>query len=204
MLPQIIKQMNERPYIDKKGRVYRYGEFFPIEISPFAYNETIAQEYFPLIKEEAIHKGYPWEESDANNYKITVMPENLPDNIKDVDDSILKEIIGCTHKGKCYHRCVGAFRLIPQELEFYRQLNLPLPRLCYNCRHYNRVAQRNSFKLWHRSCQCAGLKSENGVYQNIVQHFHGKEKCPNQFKTSYNPERPEIVYCEQCYNAEVV
>jgi hypothetical protein len=45
--------MNNNPYIDKKGRVYRYGEFFPMEISPFAYNETIAQEHFSLTKEQA-------------------------------------------------------------------------------------------------------------------------------------------------------
>ncbi|HHD92301.1 MAG TPA: hypothetical protein ENL06_01585, partial [Candidatus Portnoybacteria bacterium] len=60
LVPKIIKHMNEHPYIDKKGRVYRYGEFFPPELSPFAYNETIAQEYFPLTKEEAIEKGYQW------------------------------------------------------------------------------------------------------------------------------------------------
>src|SRR3989344_5634258 len=29
LLPRIIKHMNDMPYIDKKGRVYRYGEFFP-------------------------------------------------------------------------------------------------------------------------------------------------------------------------------
>jgi len=32
------------------------GEFFPITMSPFAYNETIAQEYFPLGKAEIIEK----------------------------------------------------------------------------------------------------------------------------------------------------
>ncbi|MBI2610050.1 hypothetical protein HYW53_02635, partial [Candidatus Giovannonibacteria bacterium] len=42
LVPRIIKHMNDMPYIDKKGRVYKYGEFFPPELSPFAYNETIA------------------------------------------------------------------------------------------------------------------------------------------------------------------
>jgi len=56
---KIREQMIEMPYIDKKGRVYKYGEFFPIEISPFGYNETVAQEYYPLTHEEALEKGYP-------------------------------------------------------------------------------------------------------------------------------------------------
>ena len=29
-------------------RTGEWGEFFPSSISPFGYNETIAQEYFPL------------------------------------------------------------------------------------------------------------------------------------------------------------
>jgi hypothetical protein len=30
LLPKIIKHMNDMPYVDKKGRVYKYGEFFPL------------------------------------------------------------------------------------------------------------------------------------------------------------------------------
>ncbi len=57
--------------------------------------------------------------------------------------------------------------------------------------------------MWHRKCQCAGAKSENGVYANTSKHDHGDNHCPNEFETSYAPGRPEIVYCEQCYNSEV-
>jgi hypothetical protein len=41
-------------------------------------------------------------------------------------------------------------------------------------------------------------------YANTIAHFHGNEPCPNEFETSYAPERQEIVYCENCYNAEIV
>ncbi|MBI4059569.1 hypothetical protein HY406_00725, partial [Candidatus Giovannonibacteria bacterium] len=37
LVPKIIEHMNQMPYIDKKGRVYKYGEFFPPELSPFSY-----------------------------------------------------------------------------------------------------------------------------------------------------------------------
>ena len=63
LLPKIIQHMSDMPYTDKNGRVYKYGEFFPAELSPFAYNETIAQEYYPLIKEQAIEQGYRWKDS---------------------------------------------------------------------------------------------------------------------------------------------
>jgi len=32
---------------------------------------------------------------------------------------------------------------------------------------------------------------------------HHSRKCPNEFETSYAPDRPEIVYCEQCYQQKV-
>mgnify|MGYP001561540401 CR=1 FL=1 len=201
MVPRIIEHMNTMPYVDKKGRVYKYGEFFPPELSPFAYNETIAQEYFPLTKDQALKQGYRWKDPESKDYKVSKQPDQLPDHIKDVDESILKETIGCKHQGKCNQQCTTAFKIIPQELQFYKRMNLPLPRLCHNCRHYERLAQRNPLKLWPRRCQCNGDK---GAYQNTVKHFHGDEPCPNAFETSYAPDRPEIVYCEACYNAEVV
>ncbi|MEK7546683.1 MAG: hypothetical protein AAB536_00670 [Patescibacteria group bacterium] len=204
LLPRIIKHMNDMPYVDSKGRVYKYGEFFPPELSPFAYNETIAQEYFPLGKEQALNQGYKWKYPEQRSYKITLKPENLPDNIKNVDDSILKEVIECQHNQKCNQQCTQAFRIIPDELSFYKRMNLTLPRLCPNCRHYERLNQKNPYKLWHRKCQCAGVKSENGVYTNQVKHQHNDNYCPSEFETSYAPDRPEIIYCEQCYNAEVV
>jgi hypothetical protein len=204
LVPKIIEQMKHMPYVDSKGREYRYGEYFPSELSPFAYNETIVQEYFPLTKEQALGRGYRWHDPDMKEYKITKKPEDLPDDIANVTDAILQEVIGCLHHGTCAHQCATAFKITSDELGFYRRTGSPLPQLCPNCRHYERLKQRNPLKLWHRMCQCAGAASENGVYQNTGTHQHGAGKCSNEFETSYSPDRKEIVYCEQCYNAEVV
>jgi len=199
LVPKIIQHMNDMPYTDKKGRVYKYGEFFPAELSPFAYNETIAQEYFPLTKEEVLARGYSWKDPEERAYQITLNAKDLPDHIKDVKDNILDEIIGCMHEQRCNEQCTKAFRVIPKELDFYRKQNLPLPRLCPNCRHYQRIKQRNPLRLWHRKCMC-GTKT---TYQNTIKHDH-EGPCPNEFETTYAPERPEIVYCEKCYLKEVV
>jgi hypothetical protein len=188
---KIIKHMNDMPHTDSKGRIYKYGEFFPPELSPFCYNETVAQEYFPLTKEEAQEQGYRWKDREERNYKIDVKNEAISDNIKEVTEEILGKVIECEHKGTCNEQCTEAFKIIPQELQFYQRMNLPLPRLCPNCRHYQRLKQRNPLKLWHRQCMC-----------DKSNHAH-KGKCEVEFETSYSPDRPEIVYCEKCYQKEI-
>jgi len=192
LVPKIKKHMNEMPYIDKQGLEYKYGEFFPIELSPFGYNTTTAQEFFPLKKEEVNKKGYNWKETEDKNYKINILPENLLDNIDNVGEEVLSKVIGCEHNGLCNETCMTAFRIVSEELKFYKRMNLPLPRLCSNCRHYQRNKFRNPMKLWHRKCMC-----------DKKNHFHEAGKCEVEFETSYAPDRPEIVYCDSCYKQEV-
>ncbi len=158
-----------------------YGEFFPFSVSPFPYWDTVAQEHFPLTKEQVLAKGYNWREPTERKYSVTKNYSDLPNTITEVTDEILKETISCEHNSECAEQCTKAFKIIPAELKFYREMNIPLPTLCYQCRHASRVKTRNPLKLWDRTCA----------------------KCSAPIKTSYSPERPEIVYCESCYNAEV-
>ncbi len=202
LIPKIKEHMQTAPYTDRAGRVYKYGEFFPTELSPFAYNETIAQEYFPLTRELAENLKFDWKTLGEKSYNVTLSSENLPDHIKDVGDRITNEVIGCSHKGKCQEQCTVGFKITPHELEFYKKFNYPIPRLCSNCRHYQRLAQRNAFRLWHRSCMCGGKSSENGKYQNTSEHFHKGDHCPVEFETPYSSERLETIYCEKCYQQE--
>lgn len=192
LVPKIKNHMNEMPYVDKAGRVYKYGEFYPIEFSPFAYNETLAQAFFPLTKEGASAQEFRWKEEVKRNYTITMQSADLPDRSHDVSEDITKAIIGCAHSS-CKHQCTTAFRILAEDLELYKRVTLPLPRLCPNCRHYERLAKRNPMKLWPRSCQCVGNKT----------HVHGETQCKNTFETSYAPDRPEKVYCIECYQQEV-
>ncbi len=210
LVPKIITHMNDMPYIDARGRVYKYGEFFPPEMSPYGYNMTQGQEYFPMTETQAKDWGFHWRAPEKKQYAITKTSQNLPDSIGDTGDEILKEAIQCVHAEKnehpwnCESNCATAFKITPQELQFHRQVNLPLPRLCFHCRHFERVAWRNKPALYKRNCECGGKTSQNTVYTNQVEHFHGFSTCPSEFETSYASDRSEIVYCEQCYNAEVV
>lgn len=150
-----------------------WGEFFPMGTSPFAYNETTAYEDFPITREEAEKNGWQWKIESKKQY----LPQTfqIPDDIKDVQDSITKEILACTECGKNY-------KIVLPEIKFYRKLNVPLPRKCPSCRRKDRKKLRPPlFGISPATCQ----------------------KCGNATATSPNPDYPGITYCEKCYLASV-
>ncbi len=183
LVPKIIKHMNEMPYLDKKGRIYKYGEFFPINFSPFAYNESFAYEASPMSKEVILDEGYQWRDDKEKYYKASIQSNELPDSIEEVSEKILEEIIACPNKGQVETKCTFAYRIMSDELRFYKMMQIPLPHFCPNCRYYERRKWKNPWKLWQRKCM--------------------NEGCQNEFETSYSPDRPEIIYCEKCYQQEV-
>lgn len=153
-----------------------HGLMMPPEIAPFSYNETIAQDNMPLTKEEAIKQGFRWEDDiQVTTEKETLLPENIPDHINDIEDSITKEILKCIS-------CERNYKITDQELLFYRKMILPIPRKCFFCRHKDRLERRGPYKFWDRKCA----------------------HCQKDIKTNYSPDRPEMVYCEQCYKQEVM
>jgi hypothetical protein len=164
--------------IEHMKKTGEYGEFFPPQLSPFGYNETEGAVYMPLKKEEAVAQGYKWEDLVPGTFgKETIQPEDIPDDITQIQESILKQILKCNFCSKNYN-------IITSELQFYKRENIPIPRLCPDCRYKNRISLRPPRKLWHRKCMKPG--------------------CNNEFETSYAPDRSEIVYCESCYQQEVV
>jgi hypothetical protein len=175
IVPKIIE------YMKKTGE---WGEFFSSKFSPFCYNESVAQDEFPLSKEEAYKNGFSWQESFTKTEGKETSKE-IPDNIEDVDASIINEILACRLCGRNY-------KITENELNFYKKNSIPLPHECFFCRLNELYKERGPVKLWHRQCIC---DKEN--------HFHGAGKCEVEFETSYAPERLEIVYCEKCYQQEV-
>ena len=206
LVPKIIEHMNSMPYKDRSRQTYAYGEFFPIELSPFAYNETLAMEMFPLTEEKAIAKGFYWREMKDKGNKATLVSDRAPASSQDISEDLAGEILECAHEktggGQCNERCTKVFKLIPAELQLYKRIGVPLPTLCPSCRHFSRIKQRNPMVLYQRTCDCAGVASENKLYSNLALHGHGDSVCTVKFDTTYAPERAEIVYCEECYQAE--
>ena len=155
-----------------------YGEFFPQSLSPFGYNETHGDIYMPMTKEDALAHGFRWQDNILiTKGNGTLTPENIPDNIRDINDDITKEALTCVS-------CSRNYNVVLPEVSFYKRMDIPIPRRCPECRYRRRIGLRPPRKLWHRKCM--------------------KEGCMNEFETSYAPERPEIVYCESCYQQEVI
>lgn len=160
LVPKIVEHMT------KTGE---WGEFFPPELSPFAYNETVAQEYYPLNQETA----FRWKE-DKSEHSYKGPDVEIPDDINDVEDLICKNILKCEKSGKLY-------KIIPEELNFYRKMQIPVPRRSADQRHKDRINLRNPRHLYQQKCS----------------------KCQKEIFSTYSPERMEMVYCESCYIAQV-
>lgn len=105
-----------------------YGEFFPITMSPFAYNESAAQEFVELTPDQVHTAGWRWK---------TDLPQ-----IKGKAG-----LLQCT-------KCGSNFKIQKAEESFYQKMHLPHPLLCINCRYRVRLRRLNPKQLWHRRCMC--------------------------------------------------
>lgn len=148
LLPRIIEHMQ------KSGE---WGQFFPTKISPYAYNETTAQEFCPLTKEEVLAQGWRWRDEEVR------VPQSSSD-----------QIVTCEVTGK-------AFKILPKELEFYKQMGVPLPRRHPDQRMRDRVDLPSFMQRYNRNC----------------------EKTGKPVQTIYSPEMARHVYSEEAYLKEI-
>lgn len=144
---KIIQKMKDAPYPGSRGSAVEWGEFFPAQLSCFGYNETVAQEYYPLERSEAHELGFRWREDDPGA-QYQGAEYSLPDKIGDALDDVSKAILRCAVTSKPY-------KIIPQELCFYRAGGIALPRFCPDERHRLRMVQRSPREIFRRFCaQC--------------------------------------------------
>ena len=104
-----------------------YGKFLPYSMSAGPFNFSTSFFYFPETKKEDILKlgGY-WE--DISKGHIEGMQTNkLPDSIKDVSNAVTTQALICPETG-------WRFNIAQNELTFYRENNIPLPRYHFDAR----------------------------------------------------------------------
>lgn len=138
MVPKIIAHMQSTG---------EWGKMFPTSLSPFCYNETVANEYLPLTREDALKRGYIWKEKNQKDYQ----PQDylVPSLIEEVTEDITKALLACKQCGKNY-------RVLPQELRKLKAIQLPIPDHCPDCRQANRMSLRNPRRMYERQCmKCA-------------------------------------------------
>jgi hypothetical protein len=168
LVPKIIEHMQSN------------GErwtFFDSSLTPYGYNETIAFEYMPLTKEEALARGYKRQDNNYDpiipDWATLLTGDQIPTDISIVSDDILNTIFICEDSKR-------PFRIIKQELDFYRKHKLPLPRKHPDVRHQIRLDQRpwRSFHL--KNC----------------------DKCKKEMISMFPQDYKWTVYCSSCYQQE--
>lgn len=195
------KQYSEEEYKKLRAQIIEsmkqsgeWGEFFNVEDSPHAYNDSLADEIFPLIKEDVQEHNWPWNDDQGGTRgKETVKPEDIPSTIDTVSDTFTKEILVCTDCGMNY-------RIVGKELQVLRSLHLAVPLECHDCRFKERLKRHNFPPLHKRRCMCTNEKHQNHPAGDGDQYGAA---CPREFETTYAPGRPEIVYCNSCYQEEI-
>lgn len=170
LVPLIIEHMAETFLPDSKEHT-EWGEFFPPSLSPFAYNETIAQDYFPLTNET---KGeYSWL-NEKNKIINSEHKVEIADNILDIDETIFKSLLKCEDTGKM-------FKIIPQELEFYNKHSIPLPRKHPERRLEIRLNNRPPRNIHYKKCS----KCEKSILTIYDQDSYEQVLCSSCYRKHY-------------------
>lgn len=146
-----------------------WGKFFTSELRPFAYNESVANDFFPMTKEEVKSIGFAWKD-DIDHFEEAPSDYKISDSIEDVDDDILSKVLTCDVSGRPY-------KIVKQELNFYRKMNLPVPKVAPKERLTCRFKFKAQHVLFERKCSNCGL----------------------DLKTVFDEKFAKKIYCDKCY-----
>ena len=169
------KALVEKIETDMKNRG-EWGRFFPLSAAYSGYNLSLAHMMFPMTKDQALQFGAKWEEIAEPHYENTISGDDLPDTIDKVGDDITKQRILCPETKLSYN-------ITKEELAFYREHNIPLPRRHFDWRTLDRF---KPFSLM------INLQKGNCFY------------CKKEVEHYYSPELGfQKVACLECYQREV-
>ncbi len=190
------KKYSEQEYVQIVAKIIEHmkangewGEYLDNMLCPYYYNETFAHEFYPLQQSGAEKIGCSWQTKDYSpEYKgESYVADDSILAFQDVNkaEELIKGIIKCEVTGK-------PFKITPSELAFHVKQRIALPLKHPNVRFEERFAKLNFPKLSEGECCC----DQQG-------HSHDG-KCQNKFKTTYPPEKKEKVFCESCYQKEIL
>ena len=182
--------------------------FFPAELSPHPYNDTVAMEYFPIKTVESwklqvtSEKKYfgtvtvlePekfisdaildlwWEEKITIKWRTQEQEITIPtwlENINADDIQWFDESI--LQKVILCSQSKRPFRIQKGEFEFYKKMWLPIPRKHQDIRHQERSALRSERTFYLRAC----------------------DKTGEEIISVYPPDAEFKVYSQEAYNKAI-
>ena len=123
-----------------------WGEFFPMRISAFPYNNSFAARYFPLTPADVAAQGLVWYEPDEVDGSEAAAADRLPDGLPAGDHPIT---VLSAASGR-------PFRITAAEIKRYRERRAPLPRIGYLERMEGRWSRLGGIRLLERSSAGSG------------------------------------------------
>jgi hypothetical protein len=185
--------------IERMQVTWEWGEFFDPSMAPFCYNESVAQEYLPLTQNQAINffseiqwkwSWFAWQDISYDPKVpegiITLKGDDIPNGIEGVDDSICKKLLICEVSNR-------PFMIQKMELEFYKKLQLPLPRKHPDIRHTERLSLRPVRTLCLRMCDKCN-KEMLSIYPIAIDKEHPVVQS-GEGGSIYTSQ----CYCESCF-----
>ncbi len=169
LVPRIITHMQK--YKER-------WEFFPTEMSPYCYNESVAFEYFSLSKQESLDRKY--------RRKDELVTINIPENAETIEsEDIVQDPntrgLDLTKKVLICQKSKRPYRIIEDELDFYQKMNIGIPKLHPDERHYNRIARKPDKDLHLKTCN----------------------NCGEEHLSVYPQDTKLTIYCKKCYDKEI-
>jgi len=168
-------ELRTRIISDMKKRG-EYGKYFPYSMSAGPFNLSTSFLYYPDTKKEDILRlgGY-WENLNKSNIDDGMPTEKLADNIKDVSDTIITQALICPETG-------WRFNIAQNELSFYKENDIPLPRYHFDVRTRN------------------ALKYLTVMHPCTYKCFY----CKKDIMAYYPPEwNYQNIACEECYKQNI-
>lgn len=162
--------------LEKMRQEGTLGDFFPISMCPFSYNETSAQNYYPTDEAGARTIGAMWLPEGAGPTSAKGR-EMLADHVRHYAAAAraqeLSESVVESTSGELY-------RIIPQELALHLQQGIALPRESFRERNSRRINSRPPYELREEQCAC----------------------CQAAVTTPW-PAGGRQIYCAACYQVAV-
>ncbi len=126
-----------------------YGEFFPIKLSPFPYNASLAQLSDPLSEEEAKREGIWYVVGEHSEFSGKIVDSATIGDIEEVSDDILDSALASRGTGRL-------FRLTKAELAFYKKEHIAIPEFHPEERMKLRFGWLNNLVLEELPCSLCG------------------------------------------------
>ena len=172
---QIVPQM-----IAEMMRNHERGEFLDPQLSYYWYNESIAMDYYPITKEEALWMWYKRSDYDSPLPRVEkfVPWEKLPKVgckiIKEQKPEFLNKLLNYAIVCEVSKR---PFRITKQEIDFYVKHNLSLPTKHPDIRHQERSTRKDPTTL----------------------HLIHCDGCWEEMLSVYEKQSWKKILCEKCF-----